>query len=687
MVWQVNVIFRILLVNILIGLLIPHAHGQREFTTDICVYGGTSSGVIAAYTARMLGKKVLLIEPGKQLGGMSAGGLGYTDIGNKYAITGLARDFYRRVGNHYGKFEQWTFEPHVALEIFQSYVQRADIQVLYQTRITGVDKDILSKIRSITLENFSDTISHTVTVHASMFIDCTYEGDLMAKAGVAYRVGRESNSEYNETINGVQILDGHQFPDGIDPYRIPGKPASGLLWGVSADSLKPRGSGDKKVQAYNFRICLSAEPANQIPIVMPEDYDPSHYELLLRLIEASPEKRKLSDYFIISKMPNSKTDINNRGGFSSDMIGMNYNYAEASYDERQEIIRQHVNYTKGLLYFLGHDERVPKPLRDEMVMYGYPADEYTGNGNWSPQLYIREARRMVGKYLMTQHNCEGKRKAHDAIGLAAYTMDSHNCQRIVVNGQVKNEGNVEVGGFGPYPISYGAIVPREDDCTNLLVPVCLSATHIAYGSIRMEPVFMVLGQSAATAACLAIDEGNIIQDVNIRRLQHVLEANPLCDSTLADILVDNDDRRHARVDGKKWTRSAGGYGQSFLISDPPDAKKVERNLKFKYHSVRFNGPLRAPGRYQVFIYLPKVDGCTEMMKVTVSDGRKKHDRILNPRNITIEGQTSGEWLSLGQQEIVPGKKPYVEVTNEGATGKVVADAVIWVPVKPDQQVQ
>lgn len=678
---------RALTFSIIIFLTTHSVSAQKTLETDICIYGGTSSGVIAAYTAKMLGKNVLLIEPGKHLGGMTSGGLGYTDIGNKSAITGLARDFYRKIGQHYGKFEQWIFEPHVAEEVFNSYIQQAQVAVMYQTRLLDVNKDVLNRISSISLEVLSDSAKGRVSVRASMFIDCSYEGDLMAKAGVAYKVGRESNEEYGETINGVQLMDGHQFPDGIDPYKIPGKPKSGLVWGISPDTLRAKGTGDKKVQAYNYRICLTSDKENQIAITQPANYDPARYELLLRLINACPQKRKLNDYFIISRMPNNKTDINNRGGFSSDMIGMNFSYPEASYADRDSIIKMHEDYTRGLLYFIGHDERVPKPLRDEMQMWGYPMDEYRDNDHWSHQLYIRESRRMVGAYVMTQHNCQGTRKVHDGVGMAAYTMDSHNCQRIVVNGQVKNEGNVEVGGFGPYPISYRSIVPQQEHCTNLLVPVCLSASHIAYGSIRMEPVFMVLGQSAATAAVMAIDHQLHVQDVNVKELQHALLSNPLCDSSIADVIVDNDDGKHARVSGRSWTRNKdGGYGHSFLVSEPPDEKKLDRGRSVKFNTVRFHGAISNPGRYQVFLYLPQISACTDMMKVTVSDGRTSRERIVNPKNISVEGQTSGEWVSLGQQEIVAGGKPFVEVTNEGANGKVVADAVIWVPVRVDEQV-
>jgi len=483
-----------------------HLQAQADYKVDVCIYGGSSAGVIAAYTAKKAGRSVLLIEPGKRLGGLTSGGLGYTDIGNKYAIRGLSLEFYRQVGRHYGKFEQWIFEPHVAESLFTDYVQRAKLQVLYQHRLVSAAKEN-GYIKTIQLE----TNGATVNVAAKMFIDCTYEGDLMAKAGVRYIVGREGNEVYKETYNGVQLLDGHQFPDNIDPYKTPGDPSSGLLWGISAAGLQPQGSGDKLVQAYNYRICLTDDAANMVPITRPDNYDPARYDLLARLMKAQPGKTKLNDYFIWSRMPNNKTDINNRNGFSTDMIGANHDYPEASYQQRAEIIREHEAYTKGLLYFCASDPRVPQPLREEMKKWGYPKDEYVENGHWSPQLYIREARRMVGAYVMTQANCTGLEVVPDGVGMAAYTMDSHNTQRIVVekNGKkmVKNEGNVEVGGFPPYPVSYRALIPKAEDCGNLLVPVCLSASHIAYGSIRMEPVFMALAQATAIAANEAIRRG------------------------------------------------------------------------------------------------------------------------------------------------------------------------------------
>jgi hypothetical protein len=508
-----------------------HLDKPKKYTVDICVYGGTAAGVIAAYTAKKVGKTVILIEPGQMLGGMTTGGLGQTDIGNKQAITGLSRKFYMDLGKHYGVEEQWTFEPHVAMEILQGYIKSGGIKVLYQQQIFKLNKSGKT-LQSILVKDMSKQNSPSVEISAKEFIDCTYEGDLLGKSGVSYTVGREDNKQYNEQINGYLLAEYHkqsgyhQFPDGVSPYKIPGQPSSGLLWGISNDKPVPAGTGDKRIQAYNFRICLTDSAENRIPITRPRDYDPSKYELLVRLFEAQPTMRKITDYFIWSRMPNRKTDINNRGGFSTDMIGMNYDWPEGTFEQRKKIFDAHVSYTKGLLYFFKTDKRVPDTLRKFINNWGYPKDEYQQYGNFTPQLYVREARRMVGDYVMTEHNCRGEKQIADGIGMAAYTMDSHNCQRIVENGMVKNEGNVEVGGFPPYPVSYRSLTPKPNECTNLLVPVCLSASHIAYGSIRMEPVFMVLAQSAAMAASMAIDAKVPVQKIDVSKLQQWLQDDP-----------------------------------------------------------------------------------------------------------------------------------------------------------------
>lgn len=629
---------------------------------DVCVYGGTSAGVIAAYTAKMMGRSVLLIEPGKHLGGLSSGGLGYTDIGNKYAIRGLSLDFYRRIGQHYGKFEQWIFEPHVAESLFVDYINRAKVKVLYSQRITSAEK-VKGKITSIMLEN-------GVSVEAKMYIDCTYEGDLMAKAGVSFTVGREANSEYGETYNGVQLQDGHQFPNGIDPYKTPGDPSSGLLWGISPSVLQATGSGDKKVQAYNYRICLTNDPANMVPITKPANYDVARYELLARLIKAQPQKITFNDYFIVSRMPNNKTDINNRNGFSTDMIGANYEYPNADYATRAKIIQQHEDYTKGLLYFFISDPRVPETLRTSIGKWGYPKDEYTDNGNWSPQLYIREARRMVGHYVMTQANCTGKTVVADGVGMAAYTMDSHNTQRLVVNGMVKNEGNVEVGGFPPYPVGYGALIPKAEECSNLLVPVCLSATHIAYGSIRMEPVFMALAQATAIAADIAIKEKVSVQQVNAEKIRAVLQNNPLANGKQGDLLIDNRDSLNVRKLGIWKKESRGSYGPDMLTVDS-GATDI-RTVQFEAHGLR-------PGKYKAYIYYPHLSKNSAVTTIKIFNGNQPQTVLVKKKDVMVQGQTSGEWVSIGTYTVNKELPPVVQFSNENADGTVVADAVLWVP--------
>ena len=639
---------------------------QAEY--DVCVYGGTSAGVIAAYAVAKQGKKVLLVEPGYRLGGMTSGGLGQTDIGNKQVVKGLALDFYRRVGATYGRLESWIFEPSVAESIFKDYISRGNVEVLYGHRIVDAKKQGAS-ITSINVESV-ENLAQTKSIAAKVFIDCSYEGDLMARAGVTYVVGREDNKTYGEDHNGVQMQHLHQFVDNVDPYIEKGNPASGLLWGISDAALAPTGSGDNMVQAYNYRICLTSDKENMLPIEKPANYDASRYELLLRIIEAQ-KLYALNNYFIISPMPNNKTDINNRGAFSTDMIGMNHSYPEASYEERAEIIQAHKDYTLGLLWFMGNDERVPKQLRDQMLALGLPKDEYLEYGHWTPQLYIREARRLVGEYVATQANCDNIAKVDDGVGMAAYTMDSHNCQRVVIikdgKAMVKNEGNVEIKGGLPYDVSYRCLTPKREECDNLLVPVCLSASHIAYGSIRMEPVFMLLGQSAAKAACLAIDGGVKVQEVDVTKIQRMYEEDPLLDGTPADIIVDD-----ASLDvPAAWTRieKNNGYGRSYIVLNPTPEKQT----------LRYPFEVKSDGKYEIYTYFIRRGESSKMTELVVSDGNEQKGVVLNADEIEVLGQTSGEWVSLGEYNLQSGKPGYVEFTNNGTiTGQICADAVLLV---------
>jgi hypothetical protein len=513
-------------------------------SADVIIYGGTSAAITAAVQVKKMGKSVIIVSPDKHLGGLSSGGLGFTDTGNKEVIGGLSREFYQRLYQHYQSSDawkwqkkeeygnkgqgtpaidgtnrtMWIFEPHAAEKVFEDFVKEYKIEVYRNEWLNRSANGIIKTNGSI---QSIKTLSGNV-YKGKMFIDATYEGDLMALAGVSYHVGREANSVYGEKWNGVQagiFHHGHHFKSKISPYKISGDSKSGLLPEVSSEKLGPNGSGDNKIQAYCFRLCLSNHPENRIPFPKPVGYDPTRYQLLARVFDAG--WRETFDKF--DAIPNRKTDTNNHGPFSTDYIGKNYDYPEASYERRQQIIKEHELYQKGLLYFLQNDPRVPADVHEQMEKWGLPKDEFTDNGNWPHQLYIREARRMVGDFVMTEADALGKTVVPKPIGMGSYTLDSHNIQRYVTeDGYVQNEGDIGVHPDKPYSIAYGSILPKESECNNLLVPVCVSSSHIAYGSIRMEPVFMILGQSAAAAAVLAIEQKTTPQRLSYDDLEAIL---------------------------------------------------------------------------------------------------------------------------------------------------------------------
>lgn len=537
---------------------------QAKPRFDIVVYGATSAGIATAIQGSRMGKKVMLIEPSARIGGLTTGGLGQTDIGNKQAIGGISREFYQNIKRFYIQPENWkwqsresykdggqtrssanedamwTFEPSAALRVFEEMlIKEKNITIAYHQRLNRENGVVLinKTIQSIRMESGEVYIG-------KMFIDCTYEGDLMAAAGVTYTVGRESNSQYGESLNGVQTGKTgltlrntisrnayyHNFIDDVDPYVIKGNPKSGLLPFIVSEKPNIDGSGDDKIQAYCFRMTLTDHIDNKIPFSKPLGYNEIDYELLFRNYEArSGSVNKMYNYgdslvpWINSDMPNRKTDTNNQKGFSTDFIGQNYAYPDATYQERNIIIQRHKNYQQGLMWTLAYHPRIPEEVRAVVSKWGLCKDEFETNQGWSGQLYIREARRMVSDYVMNQKNCEKLEIVDDAVGLGAYGMDSHHIQRYVdANGHVKNEGNVEAGVSSPFPVSYRSIVPKKSEVQNLFVPVCLSASHIAFGSIRMEPVFMVLGQSSAIAASLAIDKKINAQAIEYKTLKPLL---------------------------------------------------------------------------------------------------------------------------------------------------------------------
>ncbi|GAB3858268.1 FAD-dependent oxidoreductase [Dactylosporangium cerinum] len=551
-------------------------------TADLVVYGATPGGLAAAVQFRRSGGTAVVVEAGTHVGGMTTAGLGATDTGNTAAIGGLSHEFYRRV---YGRYNgtpvtatspaRFTFEPHVAAAVFTDLLTEAGVTVHVGRPLATVTR---AGNRIVELSTQDGQVYRGL-----MYVDASYEGDLLAKAGVASTVGREGNAQYGESINGVQLRDKHQFTKAVDPYVTPGNPASGLLPGVSAATLAPNGTADGRIQAYNFRMCLT-KAADRVPFPRPDGYDAGRYALLLRYIEAG----YTGPFFNAVSVGGGKTDSNNDGAFSTDDIGMNTAYPTASFAARDTIVAEHRTYQQGLMWFLSNDTRVPAAIRSATAAWGLAADEFGGTGHWPPQLYVREARRMVSAYVMTEHNCRGAAPVADSVGLASYTMDSHNCQRLVVGSGTtavaKNEGDVQVGVPGPYQISYRSIVPVEAQCANLLVPVCLSASHIAYGSIRMEPVFMVLGQSAAVAARLALTAGSNVpvQQVSVATLQSQLRAlgQRIDISGNSEIVVDSRSASGVTRAGT-WLSSIsiGGYYGSDYEHDNNTAKGVNR-LRF-----------------------------------------------------------------------------------------------------------
>lgn len=664
---------------------------------DVVVYGGTSGGAAAAVQAKRMGKTAVIVCPDKHLGGLTSGGLGWTDSGNKDAIGGISREFYHRVWAHYQQDDawrwqrksefgnrnqsppgkagdgatMWVFEPHVAEAIFEAMIAEHDIPVrrdqwLDRTPGAGVRLDgrRITSIRMISGDTFQ----------GKMFVDATYEGDLLAAAGVDFHVGREANSVYDETWNGIQVgvlHHSHWFAKPVDPYVNPGDPSSGLLPRISGDPPGTKGEGDHRVQAYCFRMCLTNVDENRIPFPKPPGYDASQYELLLRVFDSG--WRQMFKKF--DPMPNHKTDTNNHGPFSTDNIGMNYDYPEASYERRKEIVQEHEVYQKGLMYFMANDPRVPQDVRTAMSKWGLARDEFRDNGGWPHQIYVREARRMIGHYVMTEHDCLDRKETPDSVGMGSYTLDSHNVQRYVKpDGYVQNEGDIGVKTPRPYKIAYGSIVPKKSQCTNLMVPVCVSSSHIAFGSIRMEPVFMILGQSAATAACMSIDKQIAVQDLPYVELKQRLLADkqvlaladPYAVSSrkLDGIVIDD---RRARLTGQWNTSSANQMFVDAGYQHNGNEMAGEKSAIFETKLV--------PGRYEVRLSYPANRNRATNVPVTVVHAEGKGNLVVNQRQTP---PIDGLFRSLGIFQFTETGK--VIIHTDGTDGHVIIDAVQFLRV-------
>lgn len=671
---------------------------------DVCVYGDTAAAVVAAVQAARQGKKCVLVAPSRRLGGMTSGGLGQTDVGGSGTgyIGGLAREVYHRVHLHYLDAAAWKQETRAAY-IARSGTDPDDvnqIQVTFEPKVTArIMDDLLAEsgataIHARLLRNGAGVrktgprITEIATddgkyfVRAGMFIDAGYEGDLMAEAGVPYAVGREANTNFGETINGIQVArsGAHQLPNGVDPYVVAGNPASGLLPGVEPVLGGPDGEGDGRLQAYNFRMCLTDIASNRVMIAQPAGYNEEDYRLLFRALAAGMG----SSFYSKGAMPNRKTDSNNNGGFSTDFIGGNYsitggwNFAEAGYAKREEVIEAHRRYQMGFVWALQNSTNISAAIRSNTAwsVWGLPLDEYPDHGNWSPQLYVREARRMLGAFVMTQHqvNQTPGYVVTDPVGLGAYTMDSHHVQRYVTtNGFVKNEGDVQVGvARGPYGISQRSLVPPTNSVQNLLVPVCLSATHMALGSIRMEPVYMILGHAAASAAVQALDDGVAVQSVDYPRLraQLLADAQVLPGSTAtnaASMIVDNADTGGVSMAGT-WVASsatAGYYGSNY---------HHDNNTNKGACSMRFTPALPAEGLYTVKIRWTSNPNRATNVPVDVVFPGGSNTYFVNQQ------VNNGTWVTLLATNFPAGTGSFVVVRNDGTyinatTGFVIADAV------------
>ena len=505
-------------VVVLVAALGSGVRGAEPRRFDVVVYGGTASGVVAAVAASREGASVVLVEPGRHLGGMVSGGLGATDFGNRGAIGGISREFFRRVLDHYVKAyglaspqvkdcsDGFKYEPKVAEGVFRAMIAEARVEVAYDSSLAKV-------VRRGSRVAWIETIRGD-TFDGSIFVDASYEGDLMAGAGVKSAIGREGRDQYGESIAGVQARSpAHQWTLSVP--ALDG--ARRLLPTVQAGDPGPAGSGDCKTQAYNYRLCMTDVPANRAPFPKPKGYDPARYELLARYLALKPDL-KVGQLMHPSRMPNGKTDTNNNGPFSTDHIGGNWDYPEADPATRRAIVQDHISYVQGFLFFLANDPRVPPALHAEMAAWGLAKDEFLDTDHWPHQLYVREARRMLGAFVMTQADILVDRTKPDSVGLGSYNTDSHHVQRIVMpDGSARNEGDFQVR-VTPYAIPYRSLTPKAEECSNLLVPVCMSASHVAYGTVRMEPVYMVLGHACGVAATLAIREEVAVQGVPVAKL-------------------------------------------------------------------------------------------------------------------------------------------------------------------------
>jgi hypothetical protein len=644
-----------------VGSLPASVHARTVIEADLVVYGATAAGIVAAVQAHRMGRTAVVIDPGTHLGGLTTGGAGVTDTGTGAAIGGIAGEFYRRVHARYERTgltatlpPRYRFEPHVASAVVDDLLEGTNVVVYFGQRLTRVDRRG-TRITGVATDSGR-------LFRAPVYIDASYEGDLMDGAGVRWTLGREGNAVYGETLGGVRLGQRHQFTLPVSPYRVDGDPASGLLPGIARE-LAPPGSADPAIPAYSYRMCLTVS-GERIPFTRPDGYDPDDYELLWRCVE----RGWTGPYFSARTVGGHKTDSASNGPISTDHIGFNGEYPTADYARRAAIAAEHRRYQQGLLWFLTQDPRLPSAVRSVTGAWGLAADEFTTTGGWSPQLQVREARRMVSDQVMTERHCRGRARVSDPVALAGHAIDANGCQRVAVDGRVRNEGDVTAAVPDPYPVSYRSIVPSAAECTNLLVPVCLSTSHVASGSLRTEPVTMVLAQSAATAAVMAAADGIAVQDVPYPALADRLQADgqilrwPVPG---VEVIIDNGYAAGVRRRGR-WRRHTHvpGYHGGDYEDDGNTAKGVT--------SMRFIPRLPADGRWTVQMRWTAGTDRASNVPVDIHHAGGVTTRRIDQR------ESGGAWVPLGSFRFSAGRQGSVLLRTDGTDGYVIADAVRFV---------
>lgn len=643
--------------------------------SDVCVYGATAGGVSAACSAARLGKKVVLVDEGRHVGGMTSSGIGITDFGSREAVGGFALEFYQRMGKHYRRPESWGFEPRLAEQELQGMLKSSGVSLYPERRVAQVKKQ-LATIGEFVAENGD-------VFRARVFIDASYEGDLMAKAGVKYTAGREGNALYGETHNGVQFSSGaDRFQVLMDPYVNPGDPASGLLALVDSAPMGKAGEADAGLQAYAFQLCMTREPENQIPLEPPPGYNPARYELLGRYIQAVQASGKnfgVDSFFNFQKVAPSKYVVSSHGPVSVDHVGRSASYPEATAEARAVIRKDHEDYLRGLFAFLRTDRRVPVSVRKELEHWGLCRDEFTATAGWPPMLHIRQARRMVSSVVMTEKHCRGEVQVEDSIGVASNTAELAVCRRGVNKGKVQNEGAFRLGVL-PYGISYRSITPKVEECANLLVPVCMSSSHVAHASLRAEPTLMILGQAAGTAASIAVDQYVLVQQVKYEDLRNALLAGG---AVLEFVDHELESKRRAAEVGKPGVGLMLDDLQGQVSGPWQDGKNAamaragtgylhDGNTRKGALSIAWEPEIAESGRYEILVLFPAGVGRASNVPVTVEVAGKGTKKEVN------ENDPSGA-VSLGVFELPKGRQTKITLSNAGTTGHVVADAVQILP--------